>query len=370
MIAATTRSSQLEPGQFEPAQAAPGPLEATAQEPAQGAGTAPMPRRRWQQLLAEAITDPAELCTVLELDPALIAPAINAAQGFALRVPRSFVARMRKGDPRDPLLLQVLPLAAELDTASGYSIDPVGDLDSRSAPGLLHKYEGRALLVATGACAVHCRYCFRRHFPYADESALQHGWQPALDQIRADSSIREVILSGGDPLSLGDRRLQQLSDALQRIPHVRRLRIHTRYPIVLPERVDDEFLNWLAQLPLQKVVVIHANHARELDSEVQHACRRLADAGVTLLNQSVLLAGVNDSLSALSDLSESLFATQVLPYYLHVLDKVQGAAHYEVDERRALELHEALMACLPGYLVPRLVREVPGAPAKTPVRPR
>lgn len=333
----------------------------------------PDPRSvRWQQVLADAITDPAELCAILELDPDLIAPAMHAARGFPLRVPRSYVARMRRGDPRDPLLLQVLPLRAELDEVSGYVADPVGDLDSRAspgaAPGVLHKYEGRALLVATGACAVHCRYCFRRHFPYAEESALQHGWQPALDQVRADTSISEVILSGGDPLSLSDRRLRQLTDALQTIPHVRRLRIHTRYPIVLPERVDPGLLGWLSELPLQKVVVIHANHGREIDSQVQHACAQLAAGGITLLNQSVLLAGVNDSLAALAELSEALFAMKVLPYYLHVLDKVQGAAHFDIDERRATELHDRLATRLPGYLVPRLVREVPGAPAKMPAK--
>jgi EF-P beta-lysylation protein EpmB len=264
----------------------------------------------------------------------------------------------------------VLPLAAELDATSGYGTDPVGDMDSRAAPGLLHKYHGRALLIATGACAVHCRYCFRRHFPYAEESALQHGWQPALDRLAADTSIDEVILSGGDPWSLSDRRLRQLTDALQAIPHVRRLRVHTRYPIVLPERVDCGLLDWLSGLRLQKVVVMHANHAREIDEPVRDACRKLVGAGATLLNQSVLLSGVNDTVEALAALSEALFETQVLPYYLHVLDKVQGAAHFDVGQARALRLHEELTARLPGYLVPRLVREVPGAPAKTPVGPR
>jgi EF-P beta-lysylation protein EpmB len=325
---------------------------------------------RWQHLLADAITDPAELCAILGLDAALILPAIAAAKGFSLRVPRSYVGRMRHGDPRDPLLLQVLPLAAELDEATGYGTDPVGDMDSRAAPGLLHKYHGRALLIATGACAVHCRYCFRRHFPYAEESALQHGWQPALERLRADDSVNEVILSGGDPWSLSDRRLRQLTDALQAIPHVRRLRVHTRYPIVLPERVDCGLLDWLSGLRLQKVVVMHANHTREIDEPVREACRKLAGAGATLLNQSVLLAGVNDTVEALAELSEALFETQVLPYYLHVLDKVQGAAHFDIGTERALRLHEELTARLPGYLVPRLVREVPGAPAKTPVGPR
>jgi EF-P beta-lysylation protein EpmB len=321
----------------------------------------------WQQLLADAITDPRELCAILGLDPALVGPAIEAAGSFALRVPRGYVARMRRADARDPLLLQVLPAAAELIAASGYVADPVGDLNSRAVPGLLHKYEGRALLVATGACAVHCRYCFRRHFPYSEESALRGGWGPALRQLHADTSINEVILSGGDPLSLSDRRLRQLTDELQAMPHVRRLRIHTRYPVVLPERVDHGLLGWLSGVRLQKVVVVHANHANEIGASVRLACSRLAREGVTLLNQSVLLAGVNDSADALAQLSEALFETQVLPYYLHVLDKVHGAAHFDLPVERALALHAELAARLPGYLVPRLVREVPGAPAKLPV---
>jgi EF-P beta-lysylation protein EpmB len=346
MIAATPHASQLAP------QHATVPLE-----PAPG----------WQKLLADAVSDPRELCALLELDPSLVLPALAAARNFALRVPRSFLARMRKGDPNDPLLLQVLPVAAETQVAEGFVTDPVGDLERRAAPGLLHKYRGRALLVATGACAVHCRYCFRRHFPYAEESALQQGWRPALEHLRADPTINEVILSGGDPWSLSDRRLKQLTDALQTIPHVRRLRIHTRYPIVLPERVDTGLLDWLRGVSLQKVVVIHANHAREIDPSVRRACRALADAGVTLLNQSVLLRGVNDSVEALAELSEALFATHVLPYYLHVLDKVQGAAHFDLPEAEALRLHQELTARLPGYLVPRLVREIAGQPSKSAV---
>lgn len=325
------------------------------------------PAPRWQKLLADAVTDPRELCTLLDLDPSLILPAIAAASDFALRVPRSFVARMRKGDPNDPLLLQVLPVSAETRTVEGFVGDPVGDMDRRAAPGLLQKYQGRALLVATGACAVHCRYCFRRHFPYAEESALQQGWQPALERLRADPTISEVILSGGDPWSLSDRRLKQLTDALQGITHVRRLRVHTRYPIVLPERVDAGLLDWLGGLSLRKVVVIHANHAREIDESVRQACRALTDAGATLLNQSVLLRGVNDSVAALAELSEALFETHVLPYYLHVLDKVRGAAHFDLPEAQAVRLHQELTARLPGYLVPKLVREIAGQPSKSAV---
>lgn len=321
----------------------------------------------WQQLLADAVRDPVELCKLLDLDASVIAGALAATPAFALRVPRSFVAKMRRGDPRDPLLLQVLPIAAELQRIAGYTTDPVGDLASRATHGVLHKYSGRALFITTGACAVHCRYCFRRHFPYQDESALAHGWEAALSYVRADPSIEEVILSGGDPLSLSDRRLQQLSEALEAIPHVRRLRIHTRYPLVLPERVDAGFRSWLRRVRLQKVVVIHANHARELDSISIRACRDLLDAGASVLNQSVLLAGINDDAQTLADLSEALFAAGVLPYYLHVLDRVEGAAHFDVPTATALRVHAELTARLPGYLVPRLVREVPGAAAKTAV---
>lgn len=324
---------------------------------------------RWQQLLAQAVSDPGELCALLALDPALIAPALQASQGFALKVPRGYVARMRQGDPNDPLLLQVLPQGAELLQHTGYGADPVGDLQVSAAPGLLHKYHGRALLVATGACAIHCRYCFRRHFPYGEQSALQDGWRVAIDHLRQDTSIREVILSGGDPWSLNDRRLTQLTDALRELPHVQRLRIHTRYPIVLPERVDAGLLSWLAGLPLQTVVVIHANHAQEIDAAVRRACQDLRHAGATVLNQAVLLAGINDSPQALVDLSEALFDAQVLPYYLHVLDKVQGGAHFDMSEARALELHAAITALLPGYLVPKLVREIAGEAAKTAVLP-
>lgn len=356
MIAATSHADQLTPSLH--------PVHAAAVPHSQSQGNG---GPGWQQLLADAVTDPRELCALLDLDPALIQPALAAARGFALRVPRSYVARMRKGDPNDPLLLQVLPVSAETQVVEGFATDPVGDLDRRAAQGVLHKYRGRALLVTTGACAVHCRYCFRRHFPYGEESALQRGWQPALEHLRADPTVSEVILSGGDPWSLSDRRLEQLTDGLQTIPHLRRLRIHTRYPIVLPERIDAGLLAWLRGVQLQKVVVLHANHAREIDASVREACQRLSAAGATLLNQSVLLKGVNDSVGALAELSEALFETHVLPYYLHVLDKVHGAAHFDLPEARALQLHQELTAQLPGYLVPKLVREVAGAPAKTAV---
>ncbi|MGA8708906.1 MAG: EF-P beta-lysylation protein EpmB [Steroidobacteraceae bacterium] len=324
----------------------------------------PASAANWQRLLAQAVTDPHELLRLLELDPEPILAVLPAAAAFPLRVPRGFVRRMRRGDSNDPLLLQVLPRALELAERPGFSPDPLAEGAAVRAPGLLQKYFGRALLITTGACAVHCRYCFRREYPYAE--AEQGGrWQAALQTIAADPSIEEVILSGGDPLSLSDARLQQLSAALRAIPHVRRLRLHTRTPVVLPERVDDGLAGWLESLPWPTVIVLHANHANEIDASVRIAAARLRAAGATVLNQSVLLAGINDSLEALEALSHALWSAQVLPYYLHLLDRVRGTAHFEVTESRARVLVAQLAARLPGYLVPRLVRETAGAPAKT-----
>jgi len=325
----------------------------------------------WQHELSQAITDPLELCRALDLDPALALGANAAAGHFRLRVPRGFVRRMRRGDPDDPLLRQVLPGAQELLEASGFDADPLQEQRSLRAPGLLHKYHGRALLITTGACAVHCRYCFRREFPYnsGEPGGPPARLRPALDAIAADQSIEEVILSGGDPLSLSTGRLAQLTDALRAIAHVRRVRLHTRTPIVLPERVDAALTGWIATLPWPCVIVLHCNHTNEIDAPVRSACARLRAAGATLLNQSVLLAGVNDSLEALQGLSEALWSAGVLPYYLHLLDRVRGTAHFEVDEPRARALAAQLSARLPGYLVPRLARELPGAAAKTVIAP-
>ncbi len=320
----------------------------------------------WQQALASAIRDPAELLRVLNLDPALL-PTARAAAQFPLRAPRGFVARMRSGDPDDPLLRQVLPLAAELETAPGFVADPLGEQALQAVPGVLHKYPGRALLIVTGVCAVHCRYCFRREFPYAEHHAGIDEWRPALAYLAGDPSLREVILSGGDPLALADRRLGELLAALDRLPHLERLRIHSRMPIVLPERIDDGLLETLARTRLRLVVVIHANHPHEIDEAVGAALERLASVGATLLNQTVLLRGVNDAPGILAELSETLFAARVLPYYLHLLDPVCGTAHFEVKESAALAIIKVLRQRLPGYLVPRLVREQPGQLAKTPV---
>ncbi|HUS23442.1 MAG TPA: EF-P beta-lysylation protein EpmB [Candidatus Binatia bacterium] len=328
--------------------------------------TNPAPRNvpEWQRELSHALRSPAELLAALGL-PAGLAAATVA--DFPLRVPRPFVARMRRGDPHDPLFLQVWPRPQEQTTAPDERDDAVGDLGRLRAGGLIHKYRGRALVVATGACAVHCRYCFRRHFPYADHFAGNDRWQATLREIAADRSIEEVILSGGDPLSLPDDKLAPLAEALEFIPHVRRLRIHTRQPVVLPQRVDEALLAWLRRGRLQKVIVVHVNHAQELDGPLRAALALLRGTGATLLNQSVLLRGVNDDAGVLADLSESLFAAGVLPYYLHMTDRVRGTAHFRVPEPEALGLVREVSARLPGYLVPRLVREDAGAPSKTPL---
>jgi EF-P beta-lysylation protein EpmB len=320
----------------------------------------------WRQLWRDAVTDVGELLALLGLE-SLAERLPPADAGFALRVPRGFVARMRHGDAGDPLLLQVLPQLAELDEVPGFVTDAVGDMEARAAQGVLHKYHGRALLIASGSCAINCRYCFRRHFPYGEEMAAAGQWRQALEHLRQDPSISELILSGGDPLALATTKLEELSRGLAELPHVTRLRIHTRLPVVLPERIDASFLDWLGALPLQKVVVLHVNHANEIDASVEAACARLRDAGTTVLNQSVLLGGINDDAGTLADLSERLFTAGVLPYYLHQLDRVRGTAHFEVDDVRAQALMDMLRSRLPGYLVPKLVREVGGDLSKRPV---
>lgn len=316
----------------------------------------------WQR--ARHVLRPAELLQELGLDPALPGLELERLRGFPLRVPHAFVTRMRRGDPLDPLFLQVWPAAAEGLETPGFVADAVGDLSRLKPGGLIHKYRGRALVVGTGACAVHCRYCFRRHFPYGEHLGSRGRWRETLEQVAADPGIEEVILSGGDPLSLDDDKLAALAQGLEAIPHVRRLRLHTRTAVVLPERVDQALLAWLRRSRLQKVVVLHVNHPNEIDAAAEAAIARLRGTGATLLNQSVLLKRVNDRAEILTVLSERLFACGVLPYYLHLLDRVQGAGHFEVDENIATGLMRELAARLPGYLVPRLAREVPGAPAK------
>ncbi len=327
---------------------------------------APMQSGKWQAELRQAISDPKELLTILGLSPQQLRLSDRTRREFPLRVPRSYVARMRKGDPKDPLLRQVLPIMSEEVEAAKFVQDPVAELSAQPVPGVLHKYYGRALLVTTGACAIHCRYCFRRHFPYATSNAAAGKWHLALKYLRNDRSIKEVILSGGDPLSLSDTRLADLVTQIAKIDHITRLRIHTRLPIVLPERVDRSLLQWLCATRLKPIVVLHANHANELNEAVTKAITQFRKRGVTLLNQTVLLREVNDSVEALVDLSESLFDIGVLPYYLHLLDPVRGAAHFDVEHATALFLIDGVRERLPGYLVPRLVRECPGERYKIP----
>jgi len=319
-------------------------------------------------MLAEAVKSTDELLRLLEIDPTSL-NILPLAGDFPLRVPRGFIHRMAKGDINDPLLRQVLPVQDEMQTGSGYLPDPLDEQYTMQVPGLLQKYTGRALLTTTGACAVHCRYCFRRHFPYNEANPAIENWERTINWLKQNPGIREIILSGGDPLSLPDSRLQNLSSRLDELPWLHTLRIHTRLPIVLPERIDAGFLSWLDAQKLQIVMVVHCNHPNEIDATVSKAMNRLKQSGVTLLNQSVLLRGINDTAPILVRLSEALFSAGVLPYYLHQLDRVQGAAHFEVSDATAIALMEEMRAALPGYLLPRLVRELPGEPGKTALSP-
>lgn len=316
--------------------------------------------------MSAAFKSPRELLAYLGLHALTGLICKEAAQSFPFLVTRAYAARITKGDARDPLLRQVLPVDGELLFMPGFSADPLQDITAIAAPGVLHKYRGRVLLITTGACAIHCRYCFRRAFPYSDAQLHKSDEDAALDYVANDASIHEVILSGGDPLLLSDDRLTALLSRLAGIPHLKRLRIHSRVPIVLPSRITPELITLLTATRLRTALVIHANHPRELDGEVAIALSSLRAADVLLLNQAVLLRGVNDRTETLTDLSEALFQHGVLPYYLHLLDKTSGTAHFDLPLRQSLDLYEQLRNSLPGYLLPRLVREQPGQPAKTP----
>jgi EF-P beta-lysylation protein EpmB len=318
----------------------------------------------WQSALREAIREPAELLEMLDLDPASPGKFDPEASEFPLLVPRSFVARMRKGDPRDPLLLQVLPQLWEQVEVAGFSDDPLGEV-ALASDGVLKKYDGRALLITTAACPIHCRYCFRRHFPYAEQHTRKNHWDRVFKALRQAEDVTEVILSGGDPLSLADQSLAELVSTVEKLDFVDTLRIHTRFPIILPERVNAGLLETLSETRLNTVLVVHCNHANEIDESVRSALSRLKSTGTQLLNQSVLLLGINDAVDRLEALSRALFNCGVLPYYLHLLDPVAGAAHFKVDESRARKLITGLQSRLPGYLVPRLARDVPGELSKT-----
>lgn len=317
-------------------------------------------RISWREEMRRAIRTSSQLLAAVGLAADQDAVSDSASAQFPVFAPWPFVRRMRYGHADDPLLRQVLPVADELRPAIGFSNDPVGDEAGRLMPGLLHKYSSRALLITTGACAIHCRYCFRRHFPYSEAPKSPDDWQPAIDRIAADPSVDEAILSGGDPLTLVDEHLAELTGRLARVKHLRRLRIHTRLPIMIPQRVTSDLIDWVRGTRLAGIFVLHANHGQEIDDEVADALARLSDTGIPLLNQSVLLRGVNDSPEALIDLSRRLVDLRVMPYYLHQLDKVAGAAHFEVPIERGMQLVDHMRRALPGYAVPRYVQEIAG----------
>lgn len=322
----------------------------------------------WQQQLAQAITDPKELVKALELPHKMAAEALQATGSFPLKVTQDYLACIRKGDINDPLLRQILPVTEENRHQQGFVHDPVGDLNASPAPGLIHKYHGRVLLITTPACAIHCRYCFRRHYPYQESSAHKENLEQALELVAEDNSIHEIILSGGDPLTLSDERLKTLLRKIEAISHITTLRIHSRLPVILPARVTTTLADMLEQSRLNTVLVIHCNHPNELSSKVVNSLERLRKKGITLLNQSVLLKNINSDADTLVKLSHKLFAAGVLPYYLHTLDPVAGAQHFHIADKIAVNLHKISSEKLPGYLVPRLVREIAGLPYKLDAR--
>ena len=321
----------------------------------------------WQAQARAARLTTAALLDYVGLTAADFPAGVIDDPAFPLSVPPHYLAQIRRGDPNDPLLIQVLARGEEAWPQPGRLTDPLAEADYRAAPGVLRKYRSRALLIASGACAIHCRYCFRRHYDYGAAMLPRSGETEALAVIAGDPAIEEVILSGGDPLSLSDARLAALVTAIEAIPHVITLRLHSRTLVAIPDRVTPALLGLIRASRLNMVIVIHSNHEREISPAVAAAMRLLRAAGVTLLNQSVLLARVNDDAAILAALSRRLFAAGVLPYYLHLADPVAGAAHFDVDTVRAAGIDAELRGLLPGYLVPRIVREVPGKTAKTPL---
>ncbi len=318
----------------------------------------------WQRELARAVRDPAELCRLLGLSSSQAEAALRAAHGFSLLVPRPYLARIRPADPSDPLLLQVLPQLVELYPAPGFTPDPLGEAVALCGPGLLWKYQNRILILATPSCAVHCRFCFRRHFSFTESPLSPSQWDELFAQIAAEPSLHEVILSGGDPLTLTDDQLAKIATKSAQIPHLRRLRIHTRLPVVIPQRVCKELISWMKGTRLPAIMVVHINHPAEIDDEVAAALGRLVNAGIPVLSQGVLLAGINDNIEVLVQLYERLADLRVMPYYLHQLDPVAGTAHFEVPIAKGKQLIAHLRVKLPGYAVPRYVREIWGGTSK------
>ncbi|MCQ9122252.1 EF-P beta-lysylation protein EpmB [Rodentibacter pneumotropicus] len=321
--------------------------------------------QNWLAILKNAISDPQVLLKILDLPKKDFEYALNARTLFALRVPQPFVSKMEKGNPNDPLFLQVMCSDLEFVQAEGFSTDPLEEQNSNAVPNVLHKYQNRLLFMVKGGCAVNCRYCFRRHFPYDENPGNKKSWQQALDYIAEHTEIEEVIFSGGDPLMAKDHELTWLIKRLENLPHLQRLRIHTRLPVVIPQRITDEFCAILEKSRLQTVMVTHINHPNEIDELLAYAMKKLRNAGITLLNQSVLLKGINDDAQVLKNLSDKLFQIGILPYYLHLLDKVQGASHFLVGDNQAMAIYKTLQSLTSGYLVPKLAREIAGEPNKT-----
>ena len=319
--------------------------------------TSPLQAVSWQEELAQAISDPHKLFALLELDASTLPSALLAHKDFRLKVPHPYLEKIRRGDINDPLLKQVLPIGSELAVVPGYHTDPLAESTANPVPGLIHKYHGRVLLVVSPACAIHCRYCFRRHFPYQNNNPGRQQWQQALDYVAMNQSINEVNFSGGDPLAANDQHLRWLTEQIASIAHVKRLRVHTRLPVVIPSRITDDCIRWLTETRLQSIVVLHTNHPNELGNDVQGAVARLKSAGIDVLNQTVLLNGVNAQADTLISLSEKLYETGILPYYLHILDAVQGAEHFAVKDEQVKKLQQQMLASLPGYLVHKIVVE-------------
>ncbi len=321
--------------------------------------------RDWQQALAQAVTHIDELCARVGVDSATLNMAKSAdTQAFPLRVPESFIERMVPGKADDPLLLQVLPQARESVATPGYGPDPLEEADQNPVPGVLHKYRSRILVMPTGACAVHCRYCFRRHFPYQERGLSGQHWSNILDYIQKHPDVNEVIFSGGDPLLVSDTVLVRYFNELASLPQLKRIRLHTRIPIVLPERLTRDFFSICESAPLPLIMMIHSNHPQELSPALIKRLKTLSQTGIQLYNQTVLLKGINDDPSVLAELSERLWEAKVQPYYLHLLDAVEGAQHFDLSVGKAKDIHRELRALLPGFLVPTLVREEPHATAK------
>lgn len=320
----------------------------------------------WQKELSSSFSDPEKLLDFLEIDSTEFESGFAARKLFPMRVPRFFANLMQKGDAHDPLLLQVLTREEEFFSPDNYVVDPLDEQDS-AMPGLLHKYQSRVLLIVRGGCAVNCRYCFRRHFPYQDNSPSKAQWLETLEYIANDKNISEVILSGGDPLMAKDSFLSWLSEQISAIPHITTLRIHTRLPVVLPNRIDEQFLDWFTNGRLKPIMILHINHAKEISLLLRQKLKQLQAKNVVLLNQAVLLKGINDDADSQSELNETLFHAGVMPYYLHMLDKVKGASHFDISQQEAVAIQQEVIKRQPGYMVPKLVREIGGQPGKTPV---